>query len=103
MTSTIFYVIMNFKARIGDQSRALQIAANKLMTKIEINDYTNICDLQLMRDQFYVNDMTLTCCKLFTVKRNIFTNVFSLVIYYLFITLQMNKISNKKNFESIRA
>ncbi len=95
MTCTLFQLSVIYKARIGDESLALQIAVNKLATAVEINDHKFILDIELLRDQFNVNDMTLTCWKLFQIKRHVFTTSVSLVIYYLFITLQMNGMNTK--------
>jgi len=90
----IFHVSLLFGSRTCDESKATLLAVNRLSTVINEYDNKYNFDVELLRDQLDINDVSITCCKLFNVKRNNVIHAILLTVYYIIITLQMSAITH---------
>ncbi len=84
-------------SRTGDESRATLLQVIRLSTAIDVNQQQFNIEVELLLDQANVNDITHTCWKLFIMNRNVVTSGILLLIYYTFITIQMNTLIHKQN------
>ncbi len=84
----MFGLIIEYASSIGTEAEKTLILVNKIWSFAKENDFKILYQIQKLS----YNQIKMTCWQFFYLKRVILLRALSILIYYLFVSLQMHAL-----------